>query len=449
MDMIKENFQKISEQARQDSAFVEMLVNGGENLSIGYQKRKVEKFSSSQTQMAGFRVIVGGSQGYAYTENLSLDSLQRTYKEALSSAKMLAAGKDDQKIPVVSGKQAVDAMSDLYAPQEVAMEDKMKVAQDLEDLLLKQDARISTVPYSGFSEGVSWRRILNSEGVDREFKQNHYSGYAYALAKQGEDTKMDGESFVVRDFKKINTTEVVKKAAEKSLAKLGAQKLPTGTYPVVISREIAGSFIGMLESYFSARAVHENKSLLAGKLGAVIGSPLLTIIDDPFEKTLMAARPFDSEGSPSQKTALVEKGVLRNFLTNLEYAHKMNLPHTASAARSATTEMDIGTSNLVIEKGTTKLQDLLKSHAKVVYLTDISGGMHSGFKSSTGDFSLPGEGFLYENGQNKGPIDQFVCSGNILEMIRQIEVMGDTYCDAQGSILIPDILVSQLSFAGA
>ena len=449
MDLIKENFQKISEQAKKDSVFVEMLLNGGESLSIGYQKRKVDKFSSNQTQMAGFRVVMGGSQGYAYTENLSLESLLRTYQEALSSAKMLSTGKTNQKIPVVSDKASVDSMSDLYVPQEVAMADKMKVAQDLEDLLLKQDARITSVPYSGFSEGTSWRRILNSEGIDREFKQNHYSGYAYALAKNGEEAKMDGESFVVRDFKGINAADVVKKAAQKSLAKLGAKKLTTGTYPVVICRETAGSFLGMIENYFSARAVHESKSLLAGKLGTAIGSPLLTLIDNPLEKNLMAARPFDSEGSVSKKTTLIEKGVLRNYLTNLEYSEKMNLPHTSSASRSATSEMDIGSSNLIVEKGNNKLEDLLKKYPKVVFLTDINGGMHSGFKSSTGDFSLPGEGFLYENGQNKGPIDQFVFSGNILEMIKDIEALGDTYCKPHSSTLIPDLLISKMSFAGA
>ena len=127
----------------------------------------------------------------------------------------------------------------------------------------------------------------------------------------------------------------------------------------------------------------------------------------------------------------------------------MNLPHTASAVRSPATGMDVGSSNLIVTKGFFSRQELLARYPKVVFLTEISGGLHSGFKSTTGDFSLPGEGFLYENGKCMGPVDQFVFSGNILELLNGVEDLGNEYPDKLSSVLTPDLLLKELSFAGA
>jgi PmbA protein len=447
MDTLKENFNKIAEEARREGAKVELLLSSGENLSLKYSQRKLEKFESTQTQMAGVRVALGASQGYAYTENLSLEALLRTYKEALSNAKTLKST-DTQEIPFAK-PQPVRSMKELFNPEEIAMDKKLEMAKLLEEVCLKQDSRIQSVPYSGFNEGLSVRRILNSEGLDQEFKQNYYSGYSYPLAKEGESSKMGGESFFARSFKDINVDAVAKEGVRKAVSLLGAQKLKTGNYAVVIDREQFRSVIMMFAGYLSAKDVHEGKSLFKGRLGQKIASEKFQLIDDPFETQGTSARPFDSEGAASQKTVIFENGVLKNFLTNLEYAKKLNLPHTAHASRSPASVMDISPTNLVVAKGTKTLQELLSKHEKVVYLTEFSGSMHSGFKESTGDFSMPGEGFLYENGKSVGPIDQFVMSGNILELLQNIEELGNEYAKPGSSLICPDVLISSLSFAGA
>lgn len=447
MDAIKTNFQKIAEQARQDGAKVEMLVAGGENLSIGYQKKKLDSFESTQSQMAGLRVILGANQGYAYTENLSDESLLRTYHEALANAKTVQSG-GSQEIPLQKPQTAA-GMEHLYSPENISMEKKMEVARLLEEKALAMDPRVQAVPYSGFDESVSFKRILNSEGLDQEFKQSYFSGYAYALAKEGEFSKMDGEGFFVRSFGEINAEEIAHEGVRKALSRLKAQKLTTGNYPVVISRDQFPVVLQMIHSYFSAKEVHEGKSLFKGKLGQKIASEKFQVVDDPFELRGSAVRPFDDEGATSQKTVLFEAGVLKNYLTNLEYAGKMNLPHTAHARRSPASSQEISSTNLVVAKGSKSLQELLAYYPKVVYLTKFAGGLHAGFKESTGDFSMPAEGFLYENGKRVGPIDQFVMSGNVLDLLGDIEDLGNEYNKPGSSMICPDVLVKSLSFAGA
>ncbi|KHD87074.1 MAG: peptidase [Bdellovibrio sp. ArHS] len=446
MDTIKTNFEKIAQQARLDGAKVEMLLSGGESLSIGYQKKKLDAFESTQSQMAGFRVILGGNQGYAYTENLSEESLLRTYREALNNAKTVQKG-EGFEVPLAK-PSAFQAMN-LFNPENIEMDKQMEIARLLEEKCLDKDARVQSVPYSNFDSSISFKRILNSEGLDQEFKQTYYSGYAYALAKEGESSKMGGEGFFARKFSDINVDEVVREGVQNAVDRLGAQKLPTGKYAVVIDRTQFPMILAMINDYFSAKEVHEGKSLFAGKLGQKIASDKFQLVDDPFELRGSAVRPFDDEGAASQKTVLLEKGILKNFLTNLEYSKKMNLPHTANASRSPASQSSIAPTNLIVAKGTKSLQELLSSYDKVVHLKEFSGGLHAGFKESTGDFSMPAEGFLYENGKRVGAIDQFVMSGNVLELLRDIEELGNEYNKPGSSRICPDVLVKSLSFAGA
>ncbi|HEY8271416.1 MAG TPA: TldD/PmbA family protein [Pseudobdellovibrionaceae bacterium] len=447
MDALKETFNKIVEEARQDGAKVELLISGGENLSLEYSQRKLEKFESTQSQMAGLRVALGASQGYAYTENLSKEALLRTYKEALSNAKTLKS-METQEIPFAKPQPIIN-MTELFNPEEISMDKKMEAAKLLEEVSLKQDPRIQSVPYSGYNEGLSFRRVLNSEGLDQEFKQNYYSGYSYSLAKEGDSSKMGGESFFARSFKDIKVEEVAKEGVRKALSLLGATKLKTGNYAVVIDREQFRTVMMMFAGYLSAKDVHEEKSLFKGRLNQKIANEKFQLIDDPFETRGTSVRPFDSEGAASQKTVLFEKGVLKNFLTNLEYAKKLNLPHTAHASRTPSSAMDIAPTNLVLAKGTKTLQELLSKHDRVVYLTEFTGSLHSGFKESTGDFSMPAEGFLYNHGKLVGPIDQFVMSGNILDLLLDIEDLGNEYAKPGSSLICPDVLIKSLSFAGA
>jgi PmbA protein len=447
MDTLKENFQEITAQAKQDGVKVEMLVAGGESLELGFQQLKLSKFESTQSQTAGLRVLLGAAQGYASTENLSLEALLRTYKEALNNARTVASA-DSFEIPMVK-PQPYQKMDTLCTTEEIAMERKMEIAKGLEEKCLKLDSRVQVVPYSGFSESTSFWRVLNSEGVDQEFKQRYYAGNATPLAKEGENSKMGGEGFFARNFDQINVDEVTQESVTNAVKYLGATKLKTGVYPVVLDRKVMPKLLSMLIAYLSAKEVYEGKSLLQNKLGQQVASEKFQLVDDPFEMRGAGVRPFDAEGAPSQKTVLFENGVLKNFLTNLEYAKRMNLPHTANAARGPSSPMDIAPTNLVVAKGTKTLEQLLAHNpGKTVHITKFTGGLHAGFKQSTGDLSMPAEGFLYEDGKCLGAVDQFVVSGNVLDVLRDIVELGDSYRKPGSSLIAPDVLIKSMSVAG-
>lgn len=445
MDQIKNSFNKISENAKKENVFVELLYKGSESLNLGYQKQKLETYKASENKIAGFRLVKNGLQAYSYTENLSQEGLEKAYREAFSNLNLLTqVGAPAKNIPLPSSKKNINKK---LTTEDIDIEVLKIKAKELEAQALALDARISVVPYSGLSESKSQTRILNSNGLDTNFEQQYFSAYSYPLAKEGEISKMSGFGMTLRNFSELDTDKISREAAQRTISLLPAKTLKSGKYAVVIDNEVASELFSLLGRYFSAKAVDENKSILKGKLQTSIAAGNVTLLDDPTYLLGVGFHPFDAEGEVTNKTTLIDKGVLKNYLTNLEYSQKMNLPHTASAARSPASEMEISCSNLIFEKGKKSLNELLQTDEEVIYLTELSG-FHSGFNSSTGDFSLPGQGFLYSKGQRLHPVDQFVVSGNILTLLQNIEDMGNKYNPPGSSVIIPDLFVKELFFAG-
>lgn len=443
-------FEKIQRQAKADGAEVELLVERGERFAASFQSGKPEKFDSSQSHCAGFRVIADGYEGYSYSENLAEDALMDAYKQALINARFTAKAQDpSRRVELASGLGAVAENRELFndSLDFLDVPAKLERAKTLEDVAVKFDGRVKSVPYNGYSEGQSELQILTSAGVRRRQRWTMVTGHSYVLAKQGDEGRMAGESAFARNSKEFDPTTIARTAAEKAVAKLGAAPPETGMYPVVIDAETAAEFIGLFTDYFSAKAVFLKESLFKDDLGKPVASSAITFTDDPFVKDGAGTRAFDSEGVPSQVTSLIENGVLKSFLTNSVYSKRMNLPLTASASRGARTQLDIGVSNLIVKPGTKSLEELLASYPKVIYITDFTG-YHAGFQESSGDFSLQSEGELWENGKRVRPLCNFVTAGNVRQLLRDVEAVSSRRLKPTGSIISPDLLIKSLSVAG-
>lgn len=443
-------FERLEKLAKNDGAEVELLIEKSDKFSVSFQKGKPDKFDSSTSHCAGLRVIKDGYPGYSYSENLSEAALAQAYNDALSNAAFAAQDADPGKrIRLAEFSETVAEMPELFneSLSQVPIEQKLERARTLEAAALAVDSRVSVVPYSGYTEVDSEYLIYNSRGVRRKQRQVAVVGHVYPLAKEGDESRMAGEGAFTRNALKFNPEEIAIKAAQKSVAKLGSVSPSTGRYPIVIDSEVAAEVFGLISDYFSAKSVSEKNSIFADDLGKAIASSKLTITDDPFFLNGTAARAFDSEGAPSRRTPLIKDGKLVNFLTNSVYAERMKLPHTASAARSARSELDVGISNMLITPGTKPLSELLNAYPKLIYITDFTG-YHAGFNSGSGDFSLQAEGELWENGKRVSPLANFVVSGNIKELLKGIEEVGSRVAPPTGSVISPDILIRELSVAG-
>ncbi|MES2855850.1 MAG: DNA gyrase modulator, partial [Bdellovibrionota bacterium] len=146
---IEPAFNKIEALAKKEGVEVELLLERTEKFSTSFQKGVPDKFDSSQSHCAGFRVIAGGFEGYAYSENLAEESLSEAFFEALKNAKFTAKGADDfRRVELFSVKEGGAEDKRLFndSLSEIDVPEKLDRARTLEKVALETDARISTVP---------------------------------------------------------------------------------------------------------------------------------------------------------------------------------------------------------------------------------------------------------------------------------------------------------------
>jgi PmbA protein len=448
-DQLKDIFSDLSARAKKDGADIELSIGKGESFAASYQMRKLKKYSADQSQAAVIRVLYGKGTGLSTTENLSPEAMKEAYSDAFRSAQDLnKTAAPDKLEPALFEPKKIPDVSGIYHSDysEVSTAQKLMWAENLEKLALEKDKRITNVPYSQFSHTSGERFLFNSKGLIASSKSSSLTAYTYALAKAAEDSKMGGWGEFHRNPAKFNDESIVKEAVNRTVAQLGATQPKTGKWNVIFANEVAAQFVGLITDHFSAKAMDEGTSLLKGKKGQQIFSKMLTWTDDPFVSDLSGARSFDAEGAPSQKTSLVKEGRIENYLTNSYYARKMNLPHTANASRGSG-ELEVSPSNIIVSKGSRSFEDLLKLSNDVIVITDVEA-IHSGYKESTGDFSLPASGFLYRHGERQNALHQFVVSGNLIELLNRVTELSDRWNEGGDSTLSPDLFIPDVSLAG-
>ena len=449
LKQIQSVFTDLASSARKEGASLEVSIGKADSFSASYQMRKLKKYTADQSQAAVFRVLYGKGTGLATTENLSPDALKLAYDEAFRSAQDLHQAAAPEKLePELLAAQVQTEVPGLFFSDysELATAQKLAWAEELEKQALDFDPRVTNVPYSGLNHSASEKVLMNSQGLQLTSRASSISAYSYALAKLGDDSKAGMIGSFNRDPKTLNTSAIATGAARRSLDLLGAVQPKTGHWNVVFVNEVGAELVGLMVAHFSAKALDEGTSLLKNRKGQQVFSKVFNWQDDPFLAELPGARSFDAEGAASKRLSLVQEGRIENYLTNSYYARKMNLPHTAHAIRGSG-ELDIAPTNLIVSKGSTSFEAMTASAPELVVITEVSA-IHSGFKESTADFSLPASGFLYRNGERVSALHQFVISGNLLDLLGRVSTLSDRWNHNGDSTLCPDLFVADVSLAG-
>lgn len=448
MEALKANFEKISRIAHADGVELELLLKGYESLLLSYQKDSLDRFESTYNEVVSLRLLRDGYEAYAYTENLSEEGLRNAYRSAFGSFSLL---------PPESQKDCVLPRGKNGSPERFRYDGEFvehseaelkKMARALANLPFAIEARVKSVPYNGLRKIKVWKRVLNSRGADLFESDARYNPYVYPLLQDGEKTKMVGETLFSRNLEQVSLEDLVRKALDKTIAQLGARQASTGNYPIILDERVMSEFLANIAPYLSAKNLAEGKSLFSGYLNKSLTADCIDLFDDP-ECQHGVLTSFDDEGYKTEKTTLIERGILRNFLTNSEYAAKFKFPHTKSAYRSFDSTNQIAPSNLVLKKGDQSLDDLLRSVPQALYISGIDANFATCFKASSGDFSLPAHGFFVSGGSLTQALDQFVLSGNILNLLKTVVSLGNTY-DKEGlsRFIAPKVLIESLSIAG-
>lgn len=422
----------------------EIMAGSSRNLAIEVKEQKVDTFRCSAPIGVSVRVLKGEGLGFSYSTSAELSALERMIDNALIGA----ASQTPDCFNGLPLPEAYPEITGLYDPtlERVSEAEKIDRAMRLESLTLESDPRLKRVRKSSYAESNYSVAIRNSLGVAGEYRGTSVSSSIAVLAEQDGDSQMGWDFGFSNRFAGVDVGRIAAAAAVKATGMLGATTIPTMRCPALLDNHVAGEILGVLSAAFLAESVQKGKSLLAGKVGEPLFSPLIRIRDDGTLAEGMATSPFDGEGVPSRNNLLMDGGVLLAFLYDSYCGRKDGRSSTGNAARSGVKGLPhMGVTNFFIENGTIPAEDLLTGISRGVLLTDVIG-MHTANPIS-GDFSVGANGFLVESGKVVRPIKGIAISGNILDIFRGVEGIGDDL-RFYGSVGSPSLLISRIDVSG-
>jgi PmbA protein len=294
--------------------------------------------------------------------------------------------------------------------------------------------------------------LANSRGFVGGYRTSYAGVSAAPLAKDANgQMQRDGWWSSARRLADLESPESIgREAARRTLRRLGARRVPTQRVPIVFSAEVARSLIGSVFEAASGDSIWRGASYLAGKLGGRIAAHSLTIVDDNTMLLRTGAggfgtSPFDGEGLPSQRTVVVEEGVLRSYLLNTYTARKLGLKSTHNASRGLAGTPGIGCGNLYLEPGMLTADEIIRDIPAGLYVTGLMG---FGTNIVTGDYSRGATGLWIENGQLTHAVEEVTIAGNLAEMLMHVNAIGNDL-DFRGAVASPTLCIDGMTVAGA
>jgi len=422
----------------------DVIVADGTEFSVTVRKGEVETLTEAGSKALGVRVFVGKRTASTYTSDFSWPTLRRLIGETVGMARVTgedpAAGLPDELVP----PDDVDLA--LFDPSPAALppEERIERARRAEAAALETPGIVN-------SQGASWGQgegsvvLANTLGFLGGYRTSSVSLSVTPQAEREGQMERDYWYTAGRGLGDLETPEEVgRTAAWRTLRRLGARQVPTCEAPVVFDPEAATEILGTLFSAISGYAVFRNATFLKDRLGEVVASPLLTLVDDGRRVRGLGSRPFDGEGLPTRRNVPVEEGVLRHWLCDSYSARKIGAKATGCARRGVGGGPSVGAGNLFFAPGTSSADEILAGVPRGLYVTDLIG---FGVNVVTGDYSQGAVGHWIENGRLTHPVHEVTIAGNLREMLRDVDAVGNDLV-FRGSSASPTIRIRRMTVSG-
>jgi PmbA protein len=417
----------------------EVRVHGGE----------VESLTAAVQTGVGIRAWSGHRVGYAYGTDLSEAGVAAIAARAAEAA----AVADEDEFAAPPQPAEIEAVPGLSDPSVAEWEASRlaELALTVERTALASDPRLVGVETAVYADAAEQVAIASSTGVAGEHETSTCYAYLQALA-EGEGARETGLGFgLARGPRDLNPEAIGAEGAQRALEMIGAGKPESRSCPVVLDATVAASFVGLVGGGLSAKAVQRGRSPLAGRIGEEVASKAFALHDDGREPSGPASAPFDGEGVPRRRTALIEGGRLRSYLYDTYTANREGGASTGSAARGSYRSLPgVSTSNLVVAPGSHSFEELLAEAGEGVFVNDVAG-LHSGVNPVTGVFSVGASGRMIRGGQLAEPVREFTIAGELVAMLGAVSAAG---ADARwvpfgGSVSTPPLLIAEMAISGS
>jgi len=401
-------------------------------------------------------VIFGHQSVYGYTSDLTEQSLI----ELANTLSKVVQGKTPNQIVALTPAKSGFHQSIQKKPQKLSLKDKLRFVQRADAAAWSACADVKQVTV-GYLETLRKIQIANSIGILAKDEKQYLTFYTQLVGQRGEQTQTSYEAqggYIGLELFDQHTPESIAQEAGRRLnSLLSAKPAPAGTMPVVLAAEAGGTMVHEAVGHgLEADLACNGLSVYKDKIGQRVASPLVSIVDDGTMSGKRGSFAFDDEGEASKHNLLIDKGILKSYMSDRLSHVKFGTPLTGNGRRESYRHKPIvRMTNTLLSSGKDEPESILANTPKGLYVKGLGGGQ---VNTVTGDFVFAiTEGYLIYDGEIGPAVRGATLAGNGPEVLTQVDRVGSDLgfaigtcgkdgqrapvTDAQPTIRIPEIVV--------
>jgi TldD protein len=425
LDIDKETLSRVIAKALSKGGdFADVYIENRNSRQIVMQESRFRSGLYGISQGAGVRVISGNQTGYAYTDEITPEKLMRAAEVASYVANN---GGSSQPVSLIAPQR--DTFVTVKRPLiEIADQKRIEVIERANQAALEYDERIKMAMIDYYDQ-VRSRVIATSEGIYLRDELPLLFFIVETMSDDGNARHMSRERISQHSgfemFDEFTPEEVARRAAREAIDMLEAEEAPAGIMDVVMQNGWGGVLVHEAVGHpLEADSIAKGVGAFTGRLGEKVASDVFTMVDDGTIPNYRGTINWDDEGTQAQKNILIDKGVLKGYMTDVLSAKQLDMARTGNGRRESFRNIPIPRmTNTYIDKGDSNPEDILSSTRRGLYVQSLSGGS---VNSVTGVFNFTcREAYLIENGRKTKPVKGATLIGSCLEVISNIDAVGD------------------------
>lgn len=417
----------------------------GTSQSIEVRDGKLEQAERAEGVDIGLRVFIGQKSANVAASDLRDSALHAMAERAVAMAR---EAPDDPYAGLATPDQIITDFDvealELYDPTpEPSPAELQDDAAEAEDAARAVQG-VSQVQSASAGYSLRHVHLAASNGFSGGYSRTDRGLSCVAISGSGTEMERDYDGDSRLHQADLRSAQVIgKTAGERAVARSGASKPPTGSFPVLFDERIASTLIGHLLVAVNGASVARGASWLRDAVGEAVLPKALSLNENPHRPRTSGSRPFDAEGLPTHARDIVADGLLTGWTLDLATARKLGMSSTGNAARGTSSAPSPTTWNVALTQGTQSRADLIRDMGTGLIVTSLIG---STINPNTGDYSRGASGLWVENGEVTHPVNECTIAGNLRDMLRQIVPANDARTHL--SRVVPSLLVPVMTLAG-
>jgi PmbA protein len=431
--------------AGEAEAFLSTLFSTSMNIERGQIVRSTKRIN----QGLGVRAISKKAMGFSYANTLTLKNIEDVATKAFKSAKASRPDKNWKELPAPKQLGETKGIYDKRLV-EISSDELMEMAAVMLDAVEDYDKRVLSVD-GGVGVSLVHTVIVNSHGVESIDRGTAIACSMETIARDGIDVTPACFEMNAERVNNIDPEWVGREAARQAVSSLKARKIGSRSFPVVFTPAAFSSLLYFtLINAVKADYVQRERSALRDKIGEEVASALVTVYDNGLLEGGLLTRKFDDEGVPCQKTLVIEKGVLKNFLYDNYTANKVGAESTGNASRTglapyASTPV-LEANNFVFISGDRSAEDLVGGVDEGLVVYGVQGAHSSNPES--GEFSVvAAPAWKIEGGSVVYAVREVMLAGSIFDVLKNVSALGNNVRKV-GQLVAPWIRVEDVKAVG-